>query len=195
MAKAVQQRTLKTRARLIAASETIVAEAGYEALRVEDVVARAGVAKGTFFAHFKDKDALMEQLIGAVLNGFLDEIENHPAPDSVTGLIEALSPILGFMTSERYVFDVILRHSGAAAKEEIGAIAQTFWRTGEVMGPWLARGPFRKDISATLLADGVGAFMIQAMALNFCALHNEEPLHNQLERYLTAWLLPTGQAV
>ncbi|MGH1466265.1 MAG: TetR/AcrR family transcriptional regulator [Cognatishimia sp.] len=175
---------------MIGASEAIVAEAGYEALRVEEVVARAGVAKGTFFAHFRDKDALMEQLLGARINGHLDDIEALEPPQNVDALIDALMPLIGFMTTERYVFDVILRHSGAAAKEEIGDIAQTFWRMGTVMGPWLAQGPFRKDISAALLADGVGAFLIQAMALHFCALHNEEPLRNLLERYLTAWLLP-----
>ena len=186
----VQARTLKTRANLLDAARAVVSEDGYEALRVEQVVAKAGVAKGTFFAHFKDKDALMEQLIAPVVDGFLDDIELLPAPQSVEEIVDALMPMIRFMTSERYIFDVILRHSGAAAKEDIGPIAQNFYRAGFAMAPWLAQGPFRKDISVELMADGLGAFLMQAMALHYCALHNENPIRNQLQMYLDAWLQP-----
>ncbi|MBL6598875.1 MAG: TetR family transcriptional regulator, partial [Alphaproteobacteria bacterium] len=48
MNRPVQKRTLETRARLIAAAEALIDDAGYEALRVEEVVLGAGVAKGTF---------------------------------------------------------------------------------------------------------------------------------------------------
>jgi AcrR family transcriptional regulator len=75
MIRTVQKRTLATRARLIEAATSVVAEKGYEALRVEEVVQRAGVAKGTFFAHFADKDALMDLLIGERIDQFLDELE------------------------------------------------------------------------------------------------------------------------
>ncbi len=190
MNKPVQQRTLKTRARLIDAANAVVAEAGFDALRVEQVVAGAGVAKGTFFAHFKDKDALMDLLIGARIDSYLDQIESAPTPRDVDDLIETLMPLLNFMTCERYVFDVILRLSGAAAVEQIGAIAMTFERHAQVVAKWLADGPFRTDVSPELLAEGVHAFSIQAMALKFCALHNSQTLTENLRPYLRAWLMP-----
>ena len=190
MGRAIQKRTLETRAKLIAAAQAVVSESGYTALRTEEVVQRAGVAKGTFFAHFKDKDALMDQLIGARIDECLDEIEARPAPKSVNDLIAALAPLLDFMTCERYVFDVILRLSGAAAAEEIGPIAQSFERQVIVLAGWLAKGPFRADISPQLKAEGVQAFYIQSMALNFCALNQVTPLKDRLKAYLDAWLLP-----
>ena len=48
----VQARTLKTRAKLLSAATALIAHSGYEALRVEEVVVKAGGAKGTFFSHF-----------------------------------------------------------------------------------------------------------------------------------------------
>lgn len=185
----VQARTLKTRAKLLDAAREIVANSGYEALRVEEVVLRAGVAKGTFFSHFRDKDALMDQLIGEKINTYLDEIETLPPPQSVDQLVESLLPMAKFMCSERYVFDVILRHSGAAASDEMGPIATTFLRQGAVFGAWLAHGPFRKDVEPDLLAEGIGAFAIQAMALNFCAAHSTIPMRDMLHRYFKAWLI------
>lgn len=194
MNKPVQSRTLKTRAKLIAAAQAVIAERGYEAMRVEEVVKRAGVAKGTFFAHFHDKDALMDQLIGQRIDQHLDQIETAPAPQNIEELIAIILPMLRFMTSERYVFDVILRHSGAAAIDTIGPIAHTFERQVIVQIGWFENGPFRRDVPAPLLAEGVLAFAVQAMSLAFCALHNSTDLEDQLKPYLNAWLLPPQQA-
>lgn len=190
MARAVQKRTLETRARLIDAAEQIIAESGFEALRVEEVVLRAGTAKGTFFAHFRDKDALMDRIIGARIDTLLDEVEAGPAPKSVPEIVAALMPLCRFMTCERYVFDVILRYSGAAGIEEIGAIAMTFGRQVEVLQVWLKDGRYRPDISDDLRAEGVHAFMMQAMSVNFCALHNATSIEERLTPYLEAWLRP-----
>jgi AcrR family transcriptional regulator len=194
MTKAVQKRTLATRARLIEAATALVTEKGYGALRVEEVVQMAGVAKGTFFAHFADKDALMDLLIGQRIDSCLDEAELLAAPSSVSGLVEALMPLVRFMTCERYVFDVILRYSGAAAVEEIGHIATTFGRHERIVADWIAAGPFRRDVSPQLLSEGVQAFSVQSMALHFCALHNTQSLHDRLLTYLRAWLVlpPAG---
>ncbi len=193
MARAVQKRTLETRARLIAAAEGVIAAVGYEALRVEEVVLRAGVAKGTFFAHFRDKEALLELLIGARIDTELDRIEALPAPADIPAIVRALMPLVAVMISERYVFDLILRYSGAAGVAEIGPIAQTFARTDQVLGEWLARGPFRKDVTPALLSSGVQAFLIHVIALHFCALHQKQTLQEMLAELLHAWLLPDGR--
>ena len=190
MQKTIQKRTIKTRAKLLSAAEEVIQNGGYEALRVEDVVKAAGVAKGTFFAHFKDKDALMDLLIGAKIDGLLDDLERQPVPGSTADLIAAMDPMMRFMTCERYVFDVILRHSGAAMSDQIGPIANTFGRHLTVVAEWLRDGPFRRDISALLMAEGVQAFLVQVMALHFCAINNEDPMQTRLSKYLDAWLCP-----
>ncbi len=192
MKKTVQQRTLKTRARLIEASQEVIQNAGYEALRVEDVVQAAGVAKGTFFAHFRDKDALMEILIAEKLNACLDQAEAGPKPETVAELIAALEPVHSFMTSERYVFDLLIRYSGATAIAEIGPIAYCFEQYFRVVMMWLEGASVRKDVPSELLAEGVQAFAIQAMSLRFCALHSATTFTDRLETYLDAWLTPTA---
>src|ERR1700688_4927547 len=40
---------------------------GYAATRLDDVAKRAGVAKGTIYLHFKDKEALFQELIRTAL--------------------------------------------------------------------------------------------------------------------------------
>jgi AcrR family transcriptional regulator len=190
MPRPTQKRTLETRARLIAAANEIIAEAGFEALRVEEVVQRAGTAKGTFFVHFKDKDTLLDQIIGPRIDALLDALHAGPPPKTVGAMTAALMPLCDFMTSERCVFDVILRYSGAAGVTEIGPIAETFGRQIEIFMHWFDDGPFRGDIPAELLAEGVQAFLTQAIATQFCALHQTRPIRDRLEPYLQAWLMP-----
>lgn len=192
MKKAVQQRTLETRARLTAVAHELVAQKGFEALRIEEVVLGAGVAKGTFFAHFKDKDELMDLLIGERISALLEQMAARPAPRDVDHLVRRLLPVVDLMASERYVFDVILRRSGAAALEEIGPIALTFGRLEEIVGQWLEQGAFRKDVPNDILVEGVEAFLVQTLALNFCALHRDKRMKDRLLPYLRAWLSPPG---
>jgi AcrR family transcriptional regulator len=190
MAKTIQKRTLKTRARLIAAAKEIISQNGFEAMRVEEVVLRAGTAKGTFFAHFKDKDALMDLIIGEKINEYLDQMEIQTSPKTSSQMVKTLMPLCEFMTCERYVFDIILRYSGATRIEEIGIIATTFGRQIEIFKIWLESIEFRKDIEADIVAEGIHAFMIQTMALKFCALHNSKSINDRLGPYLKAWLSP-----
>src|SRR5262245_66090515 len=52
---------------ILEAALTVFAARGYEAVRLDDVAAQAGVAKGTLYLYFKDKQALFEELVrGAV---------------------------------------------------------------------------------------------------------------------------------
>ncbi len=190
MTKPVQARTLKTRAKLIAAAEAVISETGYQGLRVEEVVKRAGVAKGTFFAHFRDKDALMEQLIGTRIATLLDQAASQPPEADLEALIALLLPVLQFMSCERYVLEIVMRYSGVASVDTIGPIALTFGQQLEVLTAWLQHGPYRRDIAPDLLAEGVQAFAMQAMALRFCTLHDSTALETRLRTYLQAWLLP-----
>ena len=192
MKKAVQQRTLETRSRLTSVADQLVAEKGFEALRIEETVQAAGVAKGTFFAHFKDKDELMDLLIGQRIETLLDRMATEPAPRDADQLAQRLMPLVELMSSERYVFDLIMRRSGALAVEEIGPIALSFGRIGELVGQWLAQGAFRQDVPIEILVEGVEAFLMQTLALNFCALHKDKTIKARLQPYLRAWLTPAA---
>lgn len=190
MKKPPQKRKLATRAKLLDAATKVIARNGFGAMRVEQVVQDAGVAKGTFFAHFQDKDALLDIIVGAKIDAQLDAAELLPSPDSLDALVGHLMPLIQFMTCERYIFELIFRHSGAATKQEIGPIAKTFERQIELLTKWLAGDPYRKDVPPVILAEGIQAFMVQSMALNFCAINSAHPMESRLLTYLDAWLCP-----
>lgn len=57
--------------------------AGFAATRLDDVARRAGVAKGTIYLHFADKEALFQEIVRAMLTplvGHLENLRNLDAP-------------------------------------------------------------------------------------------------------------------
>jgi AcrR family transcriptional regulator len=71
-----------------AAFETFI-EQGFAATRLDDVAKRAGVAKGTIYLHFKDKQALFEELVRSAIVPLASRlIEPPPATASVRAVIE-----------------------------------------------------------------------------------------------------------
>jgi AcrR family transcriptional regulator len=51
---------------------------GFTATRLDDVAKRAGVAKGTIYLHFKDKEALFEELIRTAIVPVVDRLTTPP---------------------------------------------------------------------------------------------------------------------
>ena len=190
MTRAKQARSIRTREKLLSLAREKASTVGYGALRVEDIVSDAAVAKGTFFAHFKDKDALMDILIAERLNALLDGMEKAPKFSSVAQVVSGLMPYLSFISSERYVFDLYLRLSGALKVEEIGEIAESLVRLDQILIEKLERSRFRQDISPVLLSEGIQAFCVSSIALSFCALHSDQDVESRLETQLNAWLCP-----
>ncbi len=57
-----QERSRKTRARLVAAAAKLWVANGFDGSTVADICAEAGIAKGTFYLHFESKEDLLVHL-------------------------------------------------------------------------------------------------------------------------------------
>ncbi|MCB4457613.1 TetR/AcrR family transcriptional regulator [Leisingera sp. McT4-56] len=195
MTRAPQKRRLETRARLLEVAAAIIQEQGYSGLRVEDVVARAGVAKGTLFSHFKDKDGLLAVLIGDEVMRLLDGMEAGGAPQDAAELTARLAPHLDYVGQDRVIFDLLLRYSGTTAAEPDEVVTAGFLRQVALLTRWLqllqAAGRIRRDQPPELLAEGIQAFLNHVLGVWFCMEHDDEtPPAKALAPYLQAWLQP-----
>jgi AcrR family transcriptional regulator len=67
---------------ILSAALTVFAAHGFEAARLDDVAQRAGVAKGTLYLYFRDKQALFEALVRNAVSPLLEQMgEMAAAPD------------------------------------------------------------------------------------------------------------------
>src|ERR1700761_7204095 len=68
-----QEKRAKTRAQLISAATSLFAKRAVESVTVDDVVNEARVAKGTFYVHFDDLNALTVAVADGLVRTF-DEL-------------------------------------------------------------------------------------------------------------------------
>ena len=65
---------------------------GFAATRLDDVAKRAGVAKGTIYLHFKDKESMFEELIRTAIVPLIGRLASPPPPGaSVRGALEGFA--------------------------------------------------------------------------------------------------------
>jgi AcrR family transcriptional regulator len=87
-------RAAERRAAIVdAAMEEFVAR-GFAATRLDDIAKRAGVAKGTIYLHFKDKESMFEELIRTAIVPFVDRLT---APPSFSGSVRDAVETVGRM--------------------------------------------------------------------------------------------------
>jgi AcrR family transcriptional regulator len=86
-----------------AAMEEFIAR-GFAATRLDDIAKRAGVAKGTIYLHFKDKESMFEELIRTAIVPLVARMQGPPpASGTVRDLVEgfALNFIKEIATTRR----------------------------------------------------------------------------------------------
>lgn len=71
-------KSAQRRAAIVAAGLQEFVARGYTATRLDDVARRAGVAKGTIYLYFKDKEALFQELIRSALVPVVTRIAPQP---------------------------------------------------------------------------------------------------------------------
>jgi AcrR family transcriptional regulator len=85
-------RAAERRAAIIDAALDEFIARGYAATRIDDVAKRASVAKGTIYLHFKDKEALFQELVRTALVPLIGRLAAPPpAGGSVRAALESFA--------------------------------------------------------------------------------------------------------
>ena len=97
------RRKLATRQVLLDATQALLASRSMDALSVDEIVMRADVAKGTFYNHFSDKDALARELASHVRTRLENEITrtNEGIDDPAHRIARAFCCVLRFCLGAR----------------------------------------------------------------------------------------------
>lgn len=180
-AKRAERAADRRQAIIEAAFETFI-ERGFAATRLDDVARQAGVAKGTIYLHFRDKQALFEELVRSAIVPLASRLA---APPPATGSIRAV--IEGF--AGNFVREVTTTRRGAIVRLVIAegprfpAIADFYYR--EVVSRGLAgmralielgiaRGEIResdlKDFPQIVVAPAMVAVIWQGLFGRFAPL-------------------------
>jgi TetR/AcrR family transcriptional regulator, fatty acid biosynthesis regulator len=169
----VQARVLATRDRLLTAGREVVAGSGFASLRTEEVVLRAGVAKGTFFAHFPDRDHFIAALLAESLTA---EFTGLRPPEDRATLIALLDRVFVAFAEDADRVALMARFSGPAG---VG-LGMDVMICGVVdllaagLGAMQARGLAANLADPGVLAEGLMAIIFHAAASAQCPVHGDQ---------------------
>jgi AcrR family transcriptional regulator len=74
------ERAAERRAAIVEAAFDEFVARGFTATRIDDIAKRAGVAKGTIYLHFKDKESMFEELVRTAIVPLVARLAAPPAP-------------------------------------------------------------------------------------------------------------------
>ena len=78
------ERTAQTRDLIRRTALATFLERGFEGTRMAEIAARAGLAKGTLYVHFADKEVLFESVLQQLISEPLARLQAEPAPAAET---------------------------------------------------------------------------------------------------------------
>jgi AcrR family transcriptional regulator len=94
-----KSRSIERRDAILSAALDEFSSRGFEAARLDDVARRAGVAKGTIYLYFRDKESLFQELIRSMLTPLVGTIE-------ALGQADVPLPVLADRIVELFVREV-----------------------------------------------------------------------------------------
>lgn len=96
-------------AEIIASAARLFREKGVRAVSIDEIVAGAGIAKGTFYLHFKTKDDLLEKLAEAVVQRMADAAATAGSAEgsAVDRFAAAVLAMQGVDRSEHYLVEAL----------------------------------------------------------------------------------------
>ncbi len=108
----VQDRRVKRTQNLLAkALIALTLEKGYEAVTIRDITERADVGYATFFRHYRDKDALLQDVLDVVLDELLALLLR--SPDADPAAVGAL--LFRYVQEHSEMIRVLLSSRGASS--------------------------------------------------------------------------------
>jgi AcrR family transcriptional regulator len=156
------QNTKKTRARdrLLRAAVEVFGKRGYHPARVSDIVAKAGVAQGTFYLYFENKEAIFLHLVDDFFAGLLEETLGRSLAtelknrDELTAQFgEMWRAILDLCRREPVLTALVLRESYAVGPESRAKVEDRFAQVAGMIDGYLRalseQGLIRSDLTGT----------------------------------------------
>jgi AcrR family transcriptional regulator len=115
----LDRRVSRTRRQLREALFNLILEKGYDATTVEEITARADVGRTTFYLHYRDKEDLLMESIGELVDDLIDQMARVPLGEwQLEGEGSGSSPspaiVLPFLHVESHarLYRIVLRGDG-----------------------------------------------------------------------------------
>ena len=170
--------------RILDAAVVEIAQRGYHLTTVARIAKRAGVADGTIYLYFKNKEEILFSLFDRAMSRFINEGRARlkkvgSAPDKLRQIIELHLTLVGEDRDQAIITQVELRHSlhfmGQLSRAQVGEYLAVI---GQVVVQGQEDGDFRKDLEPVFAAKAVFG-VLDEMATDWVLSHRNTRLEGK----------------
>ncbi|MFD1018966.1 TetR/AcrR family transcriptional regulator [Thalassobacillus hwangdonensis] len=142
---------------IIDAAVEVIAENGYHSSQVSKIAKKAGVADGTIYLYFKNKEDILVSLFQEKMGMFIEKIEQETtsrqsADEKLLRLIEVHFDQLTADHHLAIVTQLELRQSNKDLRQKINAVLKRYLEViDSIVGEGIDEGIFRKDLDKRLV--------------------------------------------
>jgi len=111
------------RKELLRAARSVFAERGYHEAKIDDIVALASVAKGTFYLYFRDKRAIFAELVDGLYTRLGEAILHvDPAADVESQIKHNIRAIVAVLLDDAALTSILLSYAAGLDPAFIGQV-------------------------------------------------------------------------
>jgi len=131
---------------IIRAAAVVFANKGFHEAAVSDIIAEAGIARGTFYLYFTSKRSIFDHILETVFSRIMAELRpiDVETPFCAASIVEQVSDnarrLAGLVASEQDLFRVLLADSGGLDQEVRTKLAVFYARLAEWTASSLEQG-------------------------------------------------------
>jgi AcrR family transcriptional regulator len=156
------------RLKLLAAAEAVFAARGLDEAKIEDIAARAGLGKGSFYLHFESKDDAFRQLVEVMLSKMKAQIEamcddnavpaGVPLGQLLDQWVKQDTEIFEFVWQNRALVGLMLEGGRCAAYRHLidGFCDEAVEKTKRLVRSGIRAGIYRDDLDVDVTASFIG---------------------------------------
>ncbi|HET8845373.1 MAG TPA: TetR family transcriptional regulator [Ktedonobacteraceae bacterium] len=153
-------KTQARRAELLKVAREVLAEKGFDATTISEIVSRAGVAQGTFYLYFPSKISLVVTLALEMQNSIEQALHTAYADAADLGEMIDKSVEAAFRIMREYRDIMVLVHSGIRWLENEESQVPIFARYHALIAETIRQAQERGDINSTIHADATAVFIV-----------------------------------
>lgn len=110
----LDRRVRRSQDRLFGALLKLIHEKRYEDITVSEIAERADVARGTFYLHYSDKDALLLSSLDRLVEDISEQVKQFSQRDLIDGTMHPALVIFQYVGNDPVLFRTVLGGQGGS---------------------------------------------------------------------------------
>ncbi|MEM1009209.1 MAG: TetR/AcrR family transcriptional regulator [Myxococcota bacterium] len=192
--KRLEHPSLTKQERILLAAISVLAERGFHRTTVHDIAQAAGVADGTIYLYFKNKDQLLielfKDLIARALRAFREELRMHQGAEAK--LRAFIKTHLRLVEEEAEIAQIIaveLRQSSMFIRDYRNRGFMDYLRLIEgILEEGITEGLFRPSLPVAVIARSLFGALDELALAWLLAERKKSPLREMAEHLADIWL-------